>query len=106
MDLRALSRRFSRPGRLEHIVLRPAHRVGATAVESVVAIAGIGLDGDRAASVGRGGRRHVTLIQSEHLPVIAAMTGWVEVAPSVPPAIRRRERIVTATRGAQPQGRP
>ena len=72
-DLRALAAAFPHSGRLEAILLRPARGKQAQAVARVRALEGQGLEGDRAA-VGRGGgKRQVTLIQSEHLPVIAGL---------------------------------
>jgi MOSC domain-containing protein YiiM len=88
--LRALTRQFPRAGRLELIALRPARHAPALSVASALALAGHGLHGDRSAakagaersdSVGYrpgtgsalGGKRQVTLIQAEHLPVIAAL---------------------------------
>lgn len=56
------------PGRVVWIGLRPARRAEMEAV-SEVEIAADGLAGDRA----RPGKRAVTLIQAEHLPVIAAL---------------------------------
>ena len=84
--LRALTRRFPRAGRLDAILLRPARRVPVVSVASTVALAGRGLDGDRSAGskvsasgpVG-GSKRQVTLIQAEHLPVIAALAAVAEV---------------------------
>ncbi len=75
-DLRALTSRFPRAGRLDAILLRPAPRVPVQRVEQARAVAGRGLEGDRARS---GGRRQVTLIQAEHLPVIAALLGHDDV---------------------------
>ncbi len=67
-------------GRLEWIGLRPAQRAPVQVVESVRAEAGQGLIGDRfAASLGT--KRQVTLIQAEHLPVIAALTGRISISP-------------------------
>ncbi|WP_411879267.1 MOSC domain-containing protein [Polaromonas sp. YR568] len=72
-DLRALTREFPHAGRLEQIFLRPARRVPVLAVESATALAGHGLEGDRSASGAPGGKRQVTLMQAEHLPVLASL---------------------------------
>ena len=74
-DLRALTRRFATAGRLEAILLRPARGVAASRVQSALAIPGAGLGGDRSAVRATGGRRQATLLQAEHLPVIAALAG-------------------------------
>jgi len=77
-DLRALTRRFPRPGRVEAIFLRPGRTEAAVAVACVQALADRGLEGDRSAAKppGRpGGKRQVTLIQAEHLPLIGLWTG-------------------------------
>ena len=75
-DLRALTRRFPRAGRVEAIYLRPGREQAAVAVASVLALADRGLQGDRSAakpaSRPGGGKRQVTLIQAEHLPLIGA----------------------------------
>jgi MOSC domain-containing protein YiiM len=72
-DLRALTREFPHAGRLEQIFLRPARRAPVLAVESALAIAGQGLEGDRSAAGAPGGKRQVTLMQAEHLPVLASL---------------------------------
>lgn len=96
-DLRALTRQFPRPGRLLHILLRPARRVPVLAVERALAVQGLGLEGDRSASgkvaprVGDGSKRQVTLIQAEHLPVLAALAGL----PCVTPGSLRRNLVVS-----------
>jgi MOSC domain-containing protein YiiM len=85
-DLRAMTQRFPRPGRLDAILLRPARGAPVQAVETVQAIATRGLAGDRtAARAGAGplgGKRQVTLIQAEHLPVIAALAGLAQLDPA------------------------
>jgi MOSC domain-containing protein YiiM len=84
-DLRALTRRFPRAGRIEAIILRPGRDLAAVSVPSALALADRGLEGDRSAakpaSRPGGGKRQVTLIQAEHLPLICAWTG-VEVDPA------------------------
>ena len=83
-DLRSLTARFPRAGRLEAIVLRPGRDAPAVAVASTRALPERGLAGDhrgdKPASRPGGGKRQVTLIQAEHLPLIRAWTG-VDVAP-------------------------
>ena len=78
-DLRALTSRFPRAGRVEAIVLRPGRESPAVAVASALALVDRGLEGDRSAArpaSRRGGsKRQVTLIQAEHLPLINAWTG-------------------------------
>jgi MOSC domain-containing protein YiiM len=78
-DLRALTRRFPRAGRVEAIILRPGRDRPAMAVASALALVDRGLEGDRSAarpaSRPGGSKRQVTLIQAEHLPLINAWTG-------------------------------
>ncbi len=91
-DLRGLSGRFPRPGRLEAIFLRPGRRVDVLRVQAATALAGRGLQGDRAAlREPGGGKREVTLLQAEHLPAIAA---WVGLA-AIDPAVLRRNLLVS-----------
>lgn len=89
-DLRTLTNCFPRTGRLEAILLRPRRGAPTCAVASAMAWAGRGLDGDRASaqrsSGPRGGKRQVTLIQAEHLAVIAALVGRHALDPG---ALRR-----------------
>lgn len=68
-----------RSGRVEWIGLRPARGGAMQAIDRVDAVAGAGLVGDRYA--GGSGKRGVTLIQAEHLPVIAALSGHDAVSP-------------------------
>jgi MOSC domain-containing protein YiiM len=58
-------------------------------VADALAVAGKGLVGDRYA--GGSGKRGITLIQAEHLPVIAALAGQAQVAP----ALLRRNLVVS-----------
>lgn len=84
----------ARNGRLERILLRPARRETMDEVEAVRAEPGTGLAGDRFGE-GRAPRpeaaRQVTLIQAEHLPVVAALLG----REAVDPALLRRNLVVS-----------
>jgi len=73
-----------RSGKVEWIGLRPARDTPMVEVDAVEAVTGAGLAGDRYR--GSNGKRGVTLIQAEHLPVIAALAGHAQVAPA---ALRR-----------------
>ncbi len=79
-------------GTLEWIGLRPAHRAAVQAMDSARAEIGRGLIGDRYAE-SPGTKRQVTLIQAEHLPVIAALTGHARI----PPEWLRRNLVVSGT---------
>lgn len=81
-----------RAGRLEWIGLRPSRDQPMREVGSVLAEAAGGLAGDRyGARPGGSGKRGATLIQAEHLPVIAALAGRGSVAP----ALLRRNLVVS-----------
>ena len=90
--LRTLTARFPRPGRVDSILLRPGRREPMQAVSEATALAQRGLDGDRSAvRVAATGKRHVTLIQAEHLAVVAALLGL----DGVDPALLRRNVVVS-----------
>ncbi len=80
-ELGKLMATLPRPGRVEWIGLRPARDQAMREVTQAEAVAGKGLLGDR--YVGGSGKRGVTLIQAEHLPVIAALSGNATVLPSL-----------------------
>jgi len=67
-------------GRLQWIGLRPEKRAELISVESVEALTDKGLQGDHRC-LRDGGKRQVSLIQAEHLPVLASITGHDEVLP-------------------------
>ncbi|MBY5988680.1 MOSC domain-containing protein [Roseovarius atlanticus] len=70
--------RHAGAGRVAWIGLRPERLADLVPVEAAD-LGEAGLDGDHA----RAGKRALTLIQAEHLPVIAALAGIGEVAPEV-----------------------
>ena len=69
---------FPRAGKLEWIGIRAERRAPVASVVQVEAIAGYGLAGDHYASKSDG-KRQVTLIQAEHLEVVARILGKPEV---------------------------
>lgn len=88
-ELGKLMATLPRSGRIEWIGLRPRREVPMDEVRQVVAETGAGLVGDRYS--GGSGKRGITLIQAEHLPVIAALSGHEAVRP----ATLRRNLVVS-----------
>lgn len=89
-QVQALMVRFPRPGRLEWIGVRAERRGPVRVVPEAIAKAGLGLAGDHYRA-GVKGTRQVTLIQAEHLPVIAALLGLRDLDPG----LLRRNLVVT-----------
>ena len=87
LQLAELMGRFAQPGRVAWIGVRPERRAEIRVLEAVE-VGLTGLAGDHRATPGK---RAVTLIQAEHLPVIAALSG---VSP-VSPALLRRNLTVS-----------
>ncbi len=83
--LRDLAQVAVATGRIEAIVLRPARRSAAVLVDAVLAVAGRGLEGDhraaRSAVTEAAQASAVTLVQAEHLPLIAQWVGLPQVRP-------------------------
>lgn len=75
-DLRTLTTQFAQKGQLDAIYLRPARGVACIDANSATAVAGQGLIGDRTLKTPSrnplGSNRQITLIQAEHIAVIAA----------------------------------
>jgi MOSC domain-containing protein YiiM len=85
--LRELMSTFPRAGKVEWIGVRPATRVPMQVLDRVEAMVGRGLAGDRTAEKSRpGNSRQVTLIQAEHLHVVAQL---LQQAPVDPSRVRR-----------------
>ena len=89
LTLKQLLATLPQQGKLEWIGLRPAKREAVLSVEQAVLTTASGLEGDRYA--GRSGNRQVTLIQAEHLPVMASLLHVAEV----PPELLRRNLLVS-----------
>lgn len=75
--MKRLQGAFAGPGRLVWIGLRPARREPLVPVPEAYVVPGQGLVGDHA----RAGRREVSIVQLEHLAVIAALVGRAQVEP-------------------------
>ena len=89
--LRELVTRFPIAGRLQAIFLRPARGAPVLRPTAAIAVEGRGLQGDRTAGGRGGGRRQVTLVQAEHLPVVAGLLR----RDAVDPADLRRNLVVS-----------
>ncbi len=85
--LESLRSRFPHPGRLEWIGTRPAKRSPMRTADTAPLNPKSGLTEDYRSR----GNRQITLIQAEHLPVIAALCGL----GSVEPGLLRRNLVVS-----------
>lgn len=90
-EMQHLLEQFPRHGTLEHILLRPARHANINSLQDASAEIGRGLVGDyRAEHAPRdSAKRQVTLIQAEHLPVIAALAGVSLEPPELAKLLRR-----------------
>ena len=89
--LEALRSTYAQKGKVEWIGLRPARREPLQSTSRTSAVKDRGLEGDHAMGRTPGGKRQVTLIQSEHLGAIAMMLG----KDSVDPGDLRRNIVVS-----------
>lgn len=79
------------PGTLSWIGLRPERKAKMTIVARANALATLGLEGDRRCASSPGSGRQVTLINQEHIDVIARLMGLASIAPEQ----LRRNLVVT-----------
>lgn len=80
---------FPHPGRVEWLGIRPERREPVQVVDSITVSEKKGIVGDHYS--GQSGNRHVTLIQAEHLPAIASLTG----RDTLDPTLLRRNIVVS-----------
>ena len=88
---------FPQPGRVEWIGVRPQRRGRLVSVREVRAINDVGLQGDHYGG-GASGKRHLTLIQHEHLAVVARLLALRDQTPTVlpvDPALVRRNVVIS-----------
>lgn len=95
-ELHDMISRWSRPGTVTWIGVRPARAADIQALDRAKISDG-GIEGDR----GRAGKRAVTLIQAEHLPAIASYLGRDQIDP----ALLRRNIMVRGLNLAGLKGR-
>jgi MOSC domain-containing protein YiiM len=86
--LKQLMKNLPQQGTVEWIGVRPEKRKSLRQQESVIVLAG-GLDGDHYA--GQSGNRSITLIQAEHLAVIASLLH----RPDIDPQALRRNIVIS-----------
>lgn len=82
-------------GRLREILVRPEKYGEVVRLERGTVLDGLGLDGDHRATrrtPDAGSKRHITLVQAEHLPVVAALIGREELDA----ALLRRNLVVAS----------
>ena len=97
MSVNAVGRLLSRhlqdlkPGRLDWIGLRPERKMEMLRVTHAEAIIDMGLAGDRRCKGTPGSARQVTLINSEHIEVVAKLLAL----ESIDPALLRRNLVVS-----------
>ena len=72
-----------KPGSLEWIGLRPERKAPLLVVDQVQALGGLGLEGDRRCKGTPGTARQVTLINREHIEVVAQLLGMDSISPEV-----------------------
>jgi len=84
-DIRELINTFPAAGRVEWIGIAEKRLAEVQPQDAVTLQPGTGIDGEHHATGGRS-QRQVTLIQSEHLPVVAGLVGKERVDPA---ALRR-----------------
>ena len=88
-NLKALMNHIPQTGKVEWIGIRPEKRSAVKEVDMVEVGTVLGLVGDHYS--GKSGKRHITLIQAEHLEVIAKILG----KESIDPSLLRRNIVVS-----------
>lgn len=89
-QLRDLLRQRKQPGVLRFIGVRPARGAPVISLAEAQLLTQRGIEGD-IATAREAGKRQVSLLQAEHLPVIAALCGL----PAVEPGVLRRNLVVS-----------
>ncbi|MCG6968460.1 MAG: MOSC domain-containing protein [Gammaproteobacteria bacterium] len=82
LNIKHLQKIFPHPGKVVWIGLRPGRDAPLIEPEQALAVVGKGLQGDRFKGNSTS-KRQVTLIQAEHLAVVAALLGRNAIHPSL-----------------------
>jgi len=88
MNINELQNVYFKPGIIEKVNVRSKRLNPVTAVDQIMALKNIGLEGDHYSFAG--GDRQVTLIQAEHLEAMASILGVKSIAPE----LTRRNLVV------------
>lgn len=88
-NIKELFNTVTKPGRVNWISIRPERSAPVQPVEQVTVSEQYGLVGDHYR--GTNGKRHVTLIQAEHIDAVASFVGLAELDP----ALLRRNIVVS-----------
>jgi len=97
MNMNSVGRLLSRhlqdltPGKLTWIGLRPERKAAMIMVDEVQAIKDLGLEGDRRCTGTPGSARQITLINQEHIDVVASLL----CIESIDPGLLRRNLVVS-----------
>jgi MOSC domain-containing protein YiiM len=88
---------FPQPGIVEWIGVRPQRRARPVSIHAVRAVKDVGLQGDHYGG-GANGKRHITLIQNEHLAVVAqllALRDRIDTPLPIDPTLVRRNIVIS-----------
>jgi len=88
MSIIKLQNIYFKPGIIELVSIRPRRLNPVTILEKVMALENMGLEGDHYDN--SGGDRQVTLIQAEHLEIMASMLDLTHISP----ALTRRNLVI------------
>lgn len=89
MSIKDLQATYLQPGKVECIGVRSERRAPVKVLDAVHAVKNVGLEGDHYQNLN--GPRQVTLMQAEHLVVLALLMG----KDSINPALVRRNIVVS-----------
>lgn len=81
MDINELQNAYHKPGKVEYLSIRPRREGPVTIMNKVQVLKDIGVEGDHYSNPG--GVRQITLIQAEHLEVLASLLDTEKILPEL-----------------------